>query len=125
MDQTKFSDTQELIQPPPKPEKLDTDPSLEPVKPAKKKIQPIYLAVAGLLLLVSVLVIGATFQKVVMEEMANNQTTQPPEVVIPRNPDQPQSEFGIKLQEIEDQINESDPSEIDLDPPPLNYEIRL
>ena len=49
----------------------------------------------------------------------------PPPVSLPSNPDREQTEFGKKLEQIEEQIDKTDPKELDLDPPILDYNIRL
>lgn len=122
MDQTSFNEDQAVIQPPPEPEKPEV--VVEEIKPKKPK-KGLIILVVMLVALGVLLVLGMLVQQVVVNEMNSNQDNQLPQVVIPANPTPTPSEFGQKLIEIETQINQADPSIIDLDPPPLNYQIRL
>ena len=49
----------------------------------------------------------------------------PPPVTLPTNPPKSQTEMGQKLESIQQQLEDNNPAEVDLDPPPLNYSISL
>lgn len=121
MDQTGFIQNQENLQKPPEemPLPLEEQPVVDPGKQKKKLL--IFAGLGGVLVLLLVLSYTA---KVVTNKLSEPTPTPPP-VVLPTNAPRAQTEFGKQLESVEEQINQADPSEIELDPPPLNYKIRL
>lgn len=126
MDQTQFNQNQEIMQPPPKPKEEPQTEAEVVAQPPKKKIKPLYLALAGLGVFILLLVlVGLGMSQSENSGQMADIPGETPGTTIPERPERPATEFGQRLNQIEQQIIESDPSQVDLDPPPLNYNIRL
>lgn len=128
MDQSAFNQSQFDIQAP--PEEIEgqqrrleqaADPEFQ-----KKKRTRILIGVGVSLGVVSIIGVGLTVRHVTDPENQPVYTEPtPPAVVLPTNAPRGNPEFQQRLIEIEEQIDTADPAEIDLDPPPLNYRIKL
>lgn len=127
MDQTNFDQNQQVFQAPPEElQKQANKEAAEKLPEQKKKLDPkiIILGIAGFVFLVSIIIVllaraGLLGNGTVVV------TPTPPPVTIATPPPRAQTEFGKRLENIETQINQLDPADLDLDPPPLNYQIRL
>ena len=124
MDQTGFNQNQQIFQAPPEPEKpVVAQPSPEE-RAKKKKQQTIAIAVVTVIVVLVGLVFLVT--QVIMPVLNPTKVIPtPPSISLPSPATRPQSEFGKRLEDIEEQIDATDPKEVDLDPPLINTKIRL
>ncbi len=132
MNQTEFTDNQEILQPPPTEapsSPLTTEPVLEvpPLPPSKSKPKSrkkLLLLTLIIFLVFLLLLILLTFLK--PRQSTSPQTTQSPFPSISTNPlTASQSAYTNLLFQIKTQIDQSDPTIIDFNPPPINYQLEL
>lgn len=128
MDQSNFNLEQQLAQNTKEPEKAQVEESPVQVpeeKVVKPKLKPQYLILIGSLVFLFVLLVVLIVMSLVTVNQNPTVRPGPTPITLPKGPDKPQSEFELKLESIEQELNQADPSVIDLDPPPLNYQIVL
>ena len=119
LDQTKFGETETIY------EGLTPDPTLEPeikpeiqdLKKKKQKKMAVIAALAGGLTVVLLLLLTQGGKS------TSRLQVKPTAVPLPSSP--PTREFEGLFEDLEQKIEDSDPSRIDLSPPPLGYKLRL
>jgi hypothetical protein len=120
MEQTQFTEHQEILMPPPQPELKSNEP-IVPVSPKKKT-----LSRKNLIIVLGILTVFLTIVSFGLQSKGKNGVSNPTPIPITQKPvPLANQDFIDQLNELQQKIMAADPAKIDLAPPQLNFNLDI